>query len=174
MNKIFTIVKKCIDEYDYYCLLSEGAPEDEFASEALRISDRISEASTIEQIAASIADVFHHAFGNEEDPNHYMPVAEKIWSELHTGQAINKEEIIQLINWWRNTDTQGMDIEKYLLSKVMKAFENADVIEILSFLDSLPVCDLLVISGCFESIYAKYMTEDVYEALGKLEEKINQ
>ncbi|MBQ9140225.1 MAG: hypothetical protein IJX63_00335 [Lachnospiraceae bacterium] len=67
-----------------------------------------------------------------------------------------------------------MDIEKYLLSKVMKAFENADVIEILSFLDSLPVCDLLVISGCFESIYAKYMTGDVYEALGKLEEKINQ
>ena len=59
---------------------------------------------------------------------------------------MNKEEIIQLINWWKNTDTQGMDIDKYLISKVMNAFGNADVVEILSFLDSLPVCDLLVIS----------------------------
>lgn len=58
MNKIFTIVKKYIDEYDYYCLLREGAPEDEFASEALRMSDCISEDSTVEQIAAIIADVF--------------------------------------------------------------------------------------------------------------------
>lgn len=87
---------------------------------------------------------------------------------------MNKEEIIQLINWWKNTDTQGMDIDKYLISKVMNAFENADVVEILSFLDSLPVCDLLVISGCFEDIYAKFMTEDVYVALGNLEDKLNQ
>lgn len=174
MSKIFTIVKKYIDEYDYYGLLRDGAPDDEFVSEALRISDRISEDSSIKQIAATIADVFHLAFGNEEDPNHYMPVAQKIWSELYTGQEINKEEIFQLINWWRNTDTQGMDIEKYLLSKVMNAFGTADISEILSFLDSLPVCDLEIISGCFEDIYAKFMTEDVYEALGNLETKINQ
>ena len=37
----------------------------------------------IEQIAAIIADVFHLAFGNEEHPEHYLPVAQKIWSELH-------------------------------------------------------------------------------------------
>ena len=174
MSKIFTIVKKYIDEYDYYCLLREGAPDDEFVSEALRMSDRISEDSTVEQIAAIIADVFHHSFGNNEEPKHYLPVAQKIWSELHSGHEINKEEILQLINWWRNTDTQGMDIEKYLLSKVMNAFGNADVAEIIAFLDSLPVSNLSIISGCFEIIYAKYMTEDVYEALGKLEEKINQ
>jgi len=174
MSKIFTIVKKYIDEYDYYGLLRDGAPVDEFISESLRISDHISEDSSIEQIAATIADVFHTAFGNEEDPNHYMTVAQKIWSELHTGQTVNKEEILQLINWWRNTDTQGMDIEKYLLSKVMNALGNADFSEILSFLDSLPVCDLEIISGCFESIYAKFMTEDVYVALGNLENKINQ
>ena len=83
MSDIFKIVKKYIDEYDYYCLLSEGAPDDEFATEALRISDRISEDSTIERIAATIADVFHLAFGNEEHPEHYLPVAQKIWSELH-------------------------------------------------------------------------------------------
>lgn len=83
MSDIFKIVKKYIDEYDYYCLLSEGAPDDEFATEALRISDRISEDSTIEQIATTIADVFHLAFGNEEHPELYLPVAQKIWAELH-------------------------------------------------------------------------------------------
>ena len=82
-----------------------------------------------------------------------------------------KEEIIQLINWWKNTDTQGMDSEIHLLSKIMNALGN-DIEEILSFLDALPVCDLEIISGCFENIYAKFMTEEVYTALGVLEEKI--
>lgn len=86
---------------------------------------------------------------------------------------MNKEEIIQLINWWRDTDTQGMDIEKHLISKVMNALGN-DIEEILSFLDELPVCDLEIISGCFEFIYDKFMTEEVYSALGILENKINQ
>lgn len=86
---------------------------------------------------------------------------------------MSKEEIIQLINWWKDTDTQGMEIEKYLLSKVMNALGN-DIEEILSFLDALPVCDLEIISGCFENIYAKFMTEDVYIALGNLENKFNQ
>ena len=86
---------------------------------------------------------------------------------------MNKEEIIQLINWWRDTDTQGMDIEKHLISKVMNALGN-DIEEILSFLDALPVCDLEIISGCFEFIYDKFMTEEVYSTLGILENKINQ
>ena len=86
MNGNFKIVKKYVDEYDYYGLLRDGAPDDEFVSEALRISDRISEDSTIEQIAAIIADVFHLAFGNEEHPEHYLPVADQIWSELHAGK----------------------------------------------------------------------------------------
>lgn len=83
MSDKYRIVKKYIDEYDYYALLRDGAPDDEFASESLRISDCISEDSTIEQIATTIADVFHLAFGNEEHPEHYLPVAQKIWSELH-------------------------------------------------------------------------------------------
>lgn len=83
MSDKFSIVKKYIDEYDYYALLQEGAPDDEFISESIRISDRISEDSTIEQIASTIADVFHLAFGNEEHPEHYRTVAQKIWSELH-------------------------------------------------------------------------------------------
>ena len=38
MNSKFKIVKKYVDEYDYYGLLRDGAPDDEFISEALRIS----------------------------------------------------------------------------------------------------------------------------------------
>lgn len=83
MNNKFRIVKKYIDEYDYYALLQEGAPDDEFVSEALRISNGISEDSTTEQIATTIANVFHCAFGNEEKPEQYLTVAQKIWSELH-------------------------------------------------------------------------------------------
>ena len=58
MNSKFKIVKKYVDEYDYYGLLRDGAPDDEFVSEALRISDRISEDSTIEQIAAIFLKTF--------------------------------------------------------------------------------------------------------------------
>lgn len=85
---------------------------------------------------------------------------------------MDKEEIFELINWYRNIDTQGMDMNVYFFPKLMKAYGN-DVEEILSFWDTLPVCDLEIISGSFEDIYAKYITEDVYDALGKLEEKIN-
>lgn len=35
MNDKFKNVKKYIDEYDYYALLRDGAPDDEFVSEAL-------------------------------------------------------------------------------------------------------------------------------------------
>lgn len=83
MSDKFKIVKKYIDEYDYYALLRDGAPDDEFVSEALRISNGISEDSTIEQIASTIADVFRCSFGNEEKPERYLMVAQKIWSELH-------------------------------------------------------------------------------------------
>lgn len=83
MTDKFEIVKKYIDEYDYYSLLQEGAPDDEFMSEALRISNSISEDSTIEQIAASIANIFHCAFGNEEKTEYYRTTAQRIWSELH-------------------------------------------------------------------------------------------
>ena len=64
-----------------------------------------------------------------------------------------------------------MDIDKYLFSKLMNAFGN-DIEEILSFLDTLPVCDLEIVSGCFENIYAKFMTEEVYTALEVLEKKL--
>ena len=85
---------------------------------------------------------------------------------------MNKKEIENLIKWWKNTDTQGMDIVKHLISPIMDAFgddENA----ILAYLNDMGVEDLGLIFGCFEAIYGKFTTAEVYEALGKLEDKLN-
>ena len=84
---------------------------------------------------------------------------------------MDKKEIFELINWYRNIDTQGMDMNVYFFPKLMKAYGN-DIEEILSFLDTLTISDLEIISGSFEDIYAKFMTDEVYDALGKLEDKM--
>ena len=84
---------------------------------------------------------------------------------------MDENKIESLIKWWRETDTQGMDIVKHLIDPLMEAFgEDADVI--LAYLDKMEHEDLKEISGCFESIYRKFMTDDVYNALGELEDKI--
>ena len=80
-NKYLT-VKKYIDEYDYYSLLKQGAPENEFASEAYKISELISEESSVEQISETIAKVMHLAFGNDEIAEKYLDIARKINAEL--------------------------------------------------------------------------------------------
>lgn len=82
MNDKFIIVKKWLDAYDYYSLLKNGAPEDEFASEARKISDLITDDSSVERIAEVIAMVMHSAFGNDERPERYLEMAKKIKAEL--------------------------------------------------------------------------------------------
>ena len=84
---------------------------------------------------------------------------------------MDENRIESLIKWWRETDTQGMDIVKHLIDPLMEAF-GEDVDAILSYLDKMEVEVLREISGCFESIYRKFMTDDVYNALGELEDKI--
>jgi len=78
----FAVVKKYIDELDYYSLLQEGAPEDEFDSESYKISQLITNDSPVERIAEVIAMVMRAAFGNEEAAEKYMEVAKKIKAEL--------------------------------------------------------------------------------------------
>lgn len=87
-----------------------------------------------------------------------------------TGKTIDVAEIECLINWWQSIDTQGMDIEKYLLTPVMDAL-GEDIDEIFEFLNSMEPEDLLVISGCFENIYRKFMTDEVWDKLDALELK---
>lgn len=84
--------------------------------------------------------------------------------------AIDVAKIEELINWWLSIDTQGMDVEKYLLTPVMEALGD-DIDEIFDFLNAMEPEDLLVISGCFEDIYRKFMTEDVWDGLEALEIK---
>ena len=46
--------------------------------------------------------------------------------------------------------------------------------EILAYLNEMDVDDLDEIEGCFEYIYGKFMTDEVWEALERLEEKIDR
>lgn len=84
---------------------------------------------------------------------------------------MDKNKIESLIKWWKETDTQGIPYVKYFIEPLMKAFGD-DVDEILEYLDNMDVKDLDFISGAFEYIYGKFTTEDVWDALEKLEQKI--
>lgn len=59
---------------------------------------------------------------------------------------------------------------KLLINPVMDALGD-DIEEILKYLNSMDVDDLIVISGCFEFLYKKFTTDEVWGALGKLEAK---
>lgn len=84
---------------------------------------------------------------------------------------MDKNKIESLIQWWKGIDTQGPNIVEYLIDPLMKAFGD-DVNEILAYLNDMSNDDLSIISGCFERIYGKFMTEDVWDALGALEQRI--
>ncbi len=81
MNK-FKIVKKYIDEYDYYGLLACGAPEDEYDSYSQILANRISEKDSIEDIAVWTANILNPAFGEEVQPENFIKTARKIKEAL--------------------------------------------------------------------------------------------
>lgn len=81
MNR-FCIIKKYIDEYDYYYLLEYGAPSDEFDSYSRKLVERIDENNTVEEIAEIIADVFYKGFGYETPVERYIDIAQKIKDAL--------------------------------------------------------------------------------------------
>lgn len=74
----YQIIKKHIDEYDYYSLLKNGAPDDEFDSYSREFAELINERNTVEEIAVIIAERLERAFGNEVEPEKFISVAEKI------------------------------------------------------------------------------------------------
>lgn len=82
---------------------------------------------------------------------------------------MDKNKIESLIEWRKKSET--IDDVKYFIEPLMKAFGD-DVDEILKYLNNMDVEDLDFISGTFEYIYGKFTTEDVWDALGKLEQKI--
>lgn len=80
----YKIVKKYIDEFDYYGLLAHHAPDDEFDSYSHEIADIISEDYTVEQIACLISNTLDKAFGNEVKPEKFIDISKKIKKDLNS------------------------------------------------------------------------------------------
>ncbi len=78
----FLIVKSCIDQMDYYGLLSRGAPKDEFDLESKEICANISYNHSIEEIADIIASVFNYYFDEHHSATVFTSVAEQIKNKL--------------------------------------------------------------------------------------------
>ena len=78
----FLVVKRFIDQMDYYALLAGGAPSDEFDIESKKISEVIRCDHSAQEIASIIASVFNKQFGEHNDASVFLSVAERIKSEL--------------------------------------------------------------------------------------------
>lgn len=81
-NEIYRVVKKYINQMDYYGLLAGGAPDNEFDIESKEISRRIGSDKSTNDIAKIIADVFNFRFGEKDDAEVFLSVSEKIKNEL--------------------------------------------------------------------------------------------
>ena len=84
---------------------------------------------------------------------------------------MNKQRISEILKIENNPDTVYVDIDSEFIEPVLEALGD-DIEEILEYLNEMPVEDLGLISGCFEYIYGRFMTDDVYDALGELERKV--
>ena len=81
-NEKFLIIKKFIDQMDYSGLLAGGSPSDEFDIESKEISRRVRFDHSAQEIAYIIASVFNRAFNEHDDITVFLPVAERIKSQL--------------------------------------------------------------------------------------------
>lgn len=81
-NEIVAIVKKHIDKLDYYNLLAEGAPSDEFDMEILEISRAINFDSSVSEIAKIIARVFKNNFSEATPVKFFIQTATDIKSDF--------------------------------------------------------------------------------------------
>ena len=79
---VYSVVKEVIDEIDIYGLIKHGAPQDEFETEAEKISQRIKDNSSVEEIATIISDVMNESFGFETDYKSFLEAAETIHKKL--------------------------------------------------------------------------------------------
>ena len=82
MSDKFLVIKKYIDEMDYYALLASGAPSDEFDIETKEICARVQSDHSAQDIAGIIASVFNAHFNEHDDAAMFLAVAEQIEKEL--------------------------------------------------------------------------------------------
>ena len=74
----FEVIKKYIDEFDYYGLLKGGAPYDEFDNYSRKLAENIKEDDNVEAIAMLIAKTMDKAFGEEIISEKFLETAQKI------------------------------------------------------------------------------------------------
>ena len=82
MSDKFLVIKKYIDQMDYYDLLASGAPSDEFDIESKEISSRVRYDHSVQDIAEIIASVFNEYFDEHDDATVFLAVAKQIEKEL--------------------------------------------------------------------------------------------
>ena len=82
MSDKFLVIKKYIDQMDYYALLASGAPSDEFDIESKEISARVQYDHSAQDIAEIIASVINAHFNEHDDAAIFLAVAEQIEKEL--------------------------------------------------------------------------------------------
>lgn len=97
--------------------------------------------------------------------------------EVREEEIVGREDefnaLLRLIAWWKNTDTQGIDSEKYFYVPLLALLgEDEDIV--LRRLHCLSQSDLEIVSGCFEYVYRKFTTEKVWESLEELERKLQK
>ncbi len=81
-KEIFRIVKKHIDQMDYYALLAGGAPKNEFDGESKKITMQISPEMSSFEIANIITKIFNDSFSEHDDATVFLSVAEQIKKDL--------------------------------------------------------------------------------------------
>ena len=87
---------------------------------------------------------------------------------------MDMNKIKRLLEWEKTEDANvlmDVDCDKYFFEPLLKALGD-DINEILKYLNHMDLKELDRISGVFENIYGKFMTDEVYDELEKLENKL--
>ena len=78
----YNIVRNALQKLDPCDLLAQGAPEDEFDTEALEIYRIINCESSPRNIAEAFAIVLNNAFNWTNDASDYLFIAEEVYTNL--------------------------------------------------------------------------------------------
>lgn len=82
MRNAYDVVLKYLNEHDVCGLLSQGAPSDEYVSEAGMIAGGISKTDSVMTIAEVIAGVINEMFLDDKTAVDYLDIAREIKAEL--------------------------------------------------------------------------------------------
>ena len=89
-EKAIEIVGGVIRAWDPYCLISEGAPIDEFDDQIARIAARVSKFRSPADAAQVISDVFSRSFGPDTfSAADCSEPAQRLFSELGSAKLLS-------------------------------------------------------------------------------------